>query len=200
MSTTPPIQPTPPAEPVAPPTATPGPDSMQPQTSVELDLNQLPPAQALALFTQDPVGFIQQIVGEAATQHLADLKEQAELNGAMSAFRKLHPDFQRFEPFIVQEAAELLQHDDSLGTEPWSKILEKAMENFKQKFSQSIQESQMTDKLPAQTPPYVEGGTNRVMPEAPANFTREQIGRMSMKDFLKNEAAINEALKNNRIK
>ena len=163
-------------------------------------LGNLPASTAMALLSQDPVGFIQKIVADAADMHLADLKEQAELNGALNAFRKIYPEFQRFEPFIVQEAAALLKKDDSIASEPWSKILEKAMEQFKQKFSDTIQENTTGTQSQAQTPPHVEGSANRVAPEAPANFTREQIAKMSMQDFLKNESAINDALKNNRIR
>lgn len=179
--------------------STPTPE-VQPQASQDMSLSALPPEQALALLAQNPVGFIQQIVNDAADHHLTDMKEQAELNGALSAFRKIHPEFQRFEPFILQEVSELLKNDDAIATEPWPQLLEKAMENFKQKFSQTIQESQLAANSPAQNPPYVEGGANRVAPESPANFTREQIGKMSMQDFLKNESAINDALKNNRIR
>lgn len=164
------------------------------------DLNSLPPNQALALFQQNPVGFIQRIVGDAAQYHLAMLKEQAELDGAVQAFQKTHPDFQRFQQFILQEAADLLQNYDSVATGSWPQILEKAMENFKQKFTQSIQDNQSSGAGASQNPPYMEGSANRSTMEMPASFTREQIGKMSMQDFLKNEAAINDALKNNRIR
>jgi hypothetical protein len=178
----------------------PSPAPAQPQANPEMALNALPSAKAMELLLQDPIGFIQKIVDEAADHHLTDLKEQAELNGALSAFRKIHPEFQRFEPFIVQEAGELLKHDDTLANEDWPQILEKAMENFKQKFSQTVQENQLSAQTPAPRPPYVEGSSNRIAPENPANFTREQIGKMSMQDFLKNESAINDALRNNRIR
>jgi hypothetical protein len=46
----------------------------------------------------------------------------------------------------------------------------------------------------------VEGAANRVIPEAQPAFSRDQIARMSLDEFLKNEASINEALKNNRIR
>jgi len=45
----------------------------------------------------------------------------------------------------------------------------------------------------------MESAGNRIPTELPATFTRAQIAGMSMQDFLKNEAAINDALKNNRI-
>jgi len=73
-------------------------------------LSSLPPSQAFAIFQKNPVGFIQKIVGDAAQYHLAMLKEQAELDGAINAFQKTHPEFQRFQQFILQEAADLLQN------------------------------------------------------------------------------------------
>jgi hypothetical protein len=158
----------------------------------------MPAEQALELFMQDPVGFIRRIVGDEAETHLAALKEQAELHGAINAFRKSHPEFQRFESFILQEAATLLQGNDTTGANSWSEILEKAMDNFKQKFTQTLLENQ-TPGNSVNSPPHVEGAGNRTADEAPATFTREQIAKMSLPDFLKNESAINDALKNNRI-
>jgi len=158
----------------------------------------LSPAKALALFQQDPVAFIRAVVDNAAETHLAGLKEQAELHGAIAAFRKAHPEFQRFESFILQEASNLL-HGDNPATGPWSTILEKAMENFKEKLTRTIQENQPATMTNAQNPPYMESAGNRIPTELPATFTRAQIAGMSMQDFLKNEAAINDALKNNRI-
>lgn len=168
-------------------------------TSQNLDPASLSTQQALALFSQDPVGFIQKIVNDAAGYHLAALKEQAELHGAISAFRQAHPEFQRFSKFILQEAANLLQRDDSVATDSWNQILEKAMDNFKQKLEQTIQENPSAMSQNDQNPPYIEGAGNRSAVEVPPSFTRAQIGKMSMQDFLKNEAAINDALKNNRI-
>jgi hypothetical protein len=167
-------------------------------TNPTVDPNMMPPEKALELFMQDPVGFIRRIVGDEAETHLAAMKEQAELHGAINAFRKSHPEFQRFESFILQEAALLLQSDDPASTNSWSAILEKAMDNFKQKFTQTLQENQ-TPGGSMNHPPHVEGAGNRTAEEAPATFTRDQIARMSLPDFLKNESAINDALKNNRI-
>lgn len=170
----------------------------------EISLSTLPAARALDLMIKDPVGFVQQIVASTTEKHLADLKEQAELRGALNAFRKAHPEAARFEPFILQEVISLIQNDPDGVIDPWDKLLAKGLENFRQKFTATVNEefakgeTAGTENMPQA--PFVEGAANRIMPEAPPSFTRAQIAAMSRSDFLKNEAAINEALKNNRIK
>lgn len=163
----------------------------------------LPAAQALDMLMQDPVGFVQKIVSGTTEQVLTDLKEQAELRGALNLFRRMHPEFTRFEPFILQEVVTLIETDPDGVIDPWDKLLEKAMQNFRQKFQQTVKEETLDAEKPGgskQEPPFVEGAVNRVAPQPSPAFTRDQIAKMSMDDFLKNEAAINEALKNNRIR
>jgi hypothetical protein len=46
----------------------------------------------------------------------------------------------------------------------------------------------------------MEAATNRSAPDLPPSFTREQIAGMSLSDFLKQEAAINAALKEGRVR
>lgn len=162
-------------------------------------LSALPAAQALKALMQNPVGFVQQIVSQTTESALADLKDQAELRGALNMFRKAHPEFSRFESFILQEVVALIENDPDGVIDPWDKLLEKAMSNFQRKFQETVkQESIKRDSLAE--PPFVEGAANRVIPEAQPAFSRDQIARMSLDEFLKNEASINEALKNNRIR
>jgi len=178
-------------------------DSMEnplPQTIPALSLQELPPEKALELLVKNPVDFVQSIVNSAAQVHLADLREEAELRGALNLFRKAHPEFSRFEPFIMQEVVSLLQNDPDGAIDPWDTLLEKGLQKFREKFVQTVQESQATNDGAPEDPPYMETGANRVKPEMAPNFTREQISQMSMQDFLKNEPAINAALKANRIR
>lgn len=171
-------------------------------------LDALTPAQALELLAKDPVAFVKAIVDSAARMHLADLKEEAELRGVLDVFRNTHPEFQRFEPFILQEVATLLQNDPQSGAATWSQLLEKAMANFSTKFEARLKESVQsnpdepakTDASERQNPPYMESATNRSPAKQPPSFTRDQIARMSLADFVKNEGAINDAIQNNRIR
>jgi hypothetical protein len=162
-------------------------------------LSALPAAQSLKALMQNPVGFVQQIVAQTTESALADLKDQAELRGALNMFRKAHPEFSRFESFILQEVVSLIETDPDGVIDPWDKLLEKAMKNFQRKFQETVnQEAIKRDSL--SEPPFMEGSANRVIPEPQPAFSRDQIARMSLDEFLKNEAFINEALKNNRIR
>lgn len=176
------------------------PELMTFQKSQAISLQELSPEQALELLVKNPVEFVQTLIHNAAQIHLSDLREEAELRGALNLFRKAHPEFTRFEPFIMQEVVYLLQSDPDGGIEPWDVLLEKGLQHFREKFVQTIQESKTADKESAGHPPYMETATNRATPDMPQNFTRDQISKMSMKDFLKNESAINAALKQKRIR
>ncbi len=164
----------------------------------EVSMDSLPAQQALELLVQNPVSFVRKIVDDAARMHLWNLKEEAELRGAVNVMRKAHPEFERFQSLIMQEAATLIQEDPDGVIDPWDKLLKKALESFKKKFQETVKES-LPALQPAE-PPFVEGSGNRVLPEQPLSFTRAQIERMSLEDFLKNEAAINQALQEKRIR
>lgn len=170
------------------------------QTTSTSTLTELSPQQALAEFVKNPVGFIQSIIQQEAHLHLADLKEEAELRGAINAFRKANPEFSRFEPFIMQEVVSLIQNDPDGIIDSWEILLEKGLKNFRQKFRDTVTGKSSDLNENTSEAPYMETATNRKMPEPPPSFTREQIAGMSMPDFLKNEAAINEAMKAKRIR
>ncbi len=167
-------------------------------------IESLPPNQALELFVSDPFSFVQQIVEDAAKTHLADLKEEAELKSALNSFRKKSPEFARFEPFILQEVVTLLREDPDGGIDQWETLLEKGLAIFSQKFQDTLKEklnasdSEKSTISPDKNP-YMETATKRQTPTEPPRFSRQQIAQMSLPEFLKNEAAINDALKNNRV-
>lgn len=177
-------------------------DDPAPQT-----LDGLSPAQALDLLVKNPVEFVRNIVNDAARMHLADLKEEAELRGAIHAFRKNYPEFDRFEPFILQEVARLIREDADGVHDPWPALLEKAMQHFRGKLSDTLKSAQKEDgdsdsasgPSPAD-PPRIETAANRTPSQPMPSFTREQISRMSLEDFLKYEDAINTALQARRIR
>lgn len=155
---------------------------------------------AVQALLQDPIGFVQQIVETEAQKHLYSLKEEAELNGAISSFRKAHPEFDKFRDMILPEVARLIQSDEDGHIAPWTSLLEKALENVKTALAETVKQEVKTMQQNAPQPPFVEGKSNRVQPELPPSFTQEQIRNMSMAEFLKNEAAIDDALRNGRIK
>ena len=173
----------------------------QPQTS---DASALSPEDALAALNGNPVGFIRDVVDKAALEHWQRLKEEAELEGALRTFRKAHPDARQFEPFIMQEVADLIQNDDDGVIDPWHKLLEKGLEVFKKKFKATLKNDPgLLEKQADETPETVmqmEGRNNRTLPKATASFTRDQIAKMSLSEFVAQEEALNEALKSKRIR
>lgn len=177
------------------------PPASEPQAA---SIETLAPAQALELFVADPFAFVRQIVEDAAKSHLADLKEEAELKSALNAFRKKSAEFQRFEPFILQEVVTLLREDPDGGSASWEQLIEKGLDLFRQKFEATLQaklaEGNLLESAKANPSPYMETAANRAIPTEPPNFTRKQIAGMSLPEFLKNEEAINEAMKNNRVR
>lgn len=193
-----PMKEQPPAlEPAAVPASMPVASKASPANS---GVEALTPEQAVEILVRDPVGFVRRIVDEAAQIHLTDLKEEAELRGALNVFRKAHPDAVRFEPFIMQEVVKMIQDDEDGAIAPWDQLLEQALERFKVKFQDMVKENTMPVEEQKTEPPFVEGAMNRVLPEAPVSFTREQISKMSLNEFLKNESAINQALQEKRIR
>ena len=123
------------------------------------------------------------------------------LRGALNGFFKAHPDAMPFQNFIMAEVAELIRTDADGVIEPWDKLLEKGLKRFDEKFRDKIKAEASAEAAPNDTArAFVEGAANRQLPDGPSSFTRDQIAAMSMDEFLKNEAAINEALRNKRIR
>lgn len=174
----------------------------------EQRLAQLDPEMARQTLLADPVGFIRSIVDAAASIHLADLKERAELNGALNVYRKANPEFERFESFILPIVAELIQNDPDGVIDPWQTLFEKAYQQFKDRFKDILKNNPdllQADDLEKNSTSalrpgkLMEGSANRILPKEAPGFTREQIARMSLDDFIRNEQAINLALQQGRI-
>lgn len=178
----------------------------QPAQPQERTLESLSAEEAMTVLAQDPVGFIRHVVGREADMHLANMKDEAELRGALHQARKAHSEFAQFEMFILQEVAELIQTDDDGVIDPWDKLLDKGVERFREKFKDILKTNPAmlaaaaAEQAGKPMTPHVEGGSSRKMPQLPPAFSRKQIADMSIDDFLKNEAAIEDAMKNGRIR
>ena len=175
------------------------------ETQAPQTIDALPPEQALTVFVQNPVGFIRDIVEQAASMHLTNLKEEAELRGALNAIRKSHPQYAQFEEFILQETGKVIQEDPETAIKPWHDLLEAGLERFKKNFKELIKAeagkaTSEAGSIPNAPVPYMEGASVRELPTEVPSFTREQIAKMSLDEFLAKEPAINQALQNNRIK
>lgn len=169
------------------------------------------PQEALRQFEQNPIGFIQGVIDQVAGQHLDTMREQIELQSALFFARKHDADFQRFEPYILQELARLIQNDEDGILDPWPDLIERAKDQFRQKFVQlaqsnphQLQELLQVGKSPAgggtTGTAYQEKATNRRSVVEPGSFSRKAIASMSMDEFLEQEEAINQALRDQRIR
>lgn len=164
------------------------------------------------LFASNPVEAIVMIAADVATEiveqrlnnQLSTLKDEAELRGALAAFRKANPDVGEFEPFILQELAELIKQDPKAAEASWQELLEQGLSQFKEKFRATVSEhhpKQAESALSSSSKqPYMESGKPRKLPEGMPQFTRQQIAKMSPEEFASNEAAIELAMKHGRIR
>jgi hypothetical protein len=164
------------------------------------------------LFTRNPVEAIVMIAADVATEiveqrlstQLSTLKDEAELRGSLAAFRKANPEVGEFEPFILQELAELIKHEPKAAEANWQELLEQGLSQFKEKFRATVSEhhpKQAESALSSSSKqPYMEGGKPRKLPEGLPQFTRQQIAKMSPDEFATNEAAIELAMKHGRIR
>lgn len=180
----------------------PGQKPVPEQQPAQMPLEALAPAEALAALQADPVRFVQRVVSDATGKHLALMKEEAEMQGALNVFLKANPDAGRFLPFILQEVRTLIANDDDGAIDPWETLLNKGLAQFREKFKETLKKQpELLEQAAAQSElPYQEGKANRVPQPLPPSFTRDQIANMSLEAFLENESAINEALKSNRIR
>ncbi|MBK8191067.1 MAG: hypothetical protein IPK79_11535 [Vampirovibrionales bacterium] len=164
----------------------------------------LTPAEALEALQENPVLFIQTLIENAASNHLADLRDEAEFNGALRAMGRQHAEFARFAPYVIQETLAIMNADNDGVIAPWHELLEQGYRAFQKKFQETIRETPAlaSDTASANSAPaaFVEGRSNREAPTEPPSFTRNEIARMSLADFLKNESAIEDALKHRRIR
>lgn len=176
-----------------------------PAETPEKPLHDLSPEEALSALNADPVGFIQALIDDAASRHLANLRDEAELNGAVRAFTRERPEFARFAPYVIQEAITIMQHDDDGVIAPWHELLEQGYRAFEKKFQDTLRTNPTLAEGASSTgssasTAFVEGRANREPTPEPPSFTRQEIARMSLADFLKHESAIEEAMKHKRIR
>jgi hypothetical protein len=165
--------------------------------------------EALQLFNNDPIGFINEVVSGLIDYHSGSLSEQMALQNALMVAQKTIPEFRQFEPYILKELADLIASDSDGILEPWPIMIEKAVAAFKERFAQMAKDDQaltqeLMGKLAHQSssaqPISLEASGTRTPVEVKPHFTRKDISSMSMEEFLTNESAINQALKERRVK
>jgi hypothetical protein len=165
-------------------------------------LNSMAPEEAFALFQENPVGFIETVLGQASRVHLTLMQEQVELQNALYLARRSVPDFAEMEPYILKELEQILQSDEDGVLDPWPDMLERAVKAFQAKLSTVSKQRNLSgsDSNVKSNPFFSEGGGTRKPAELAPKFTRKQIASMSLSEFIENEEAINKALREKKIK
>lgn len=184
-------------------------DTLEHSMAMMEDLFQANPIEAIVMIAADVAN---ELIEERLGNQLSTLKDEAELRGALVAFRKMNPDGGEFEPFVLQEVANILQGEqgDDHANDDWQDLLSMGLKAFQSKLRETVSQqhpssdneedaSKTTEAMLAKTP-FMEGGKARKMPEAMPHFTRQQIAAMSPDEFLKNESAIELAMKHGRIR
>ncbi len=178
----------------------------QPELQDTSNLTSLSPQGALLALQSNPVQFVQAVIDEEAGKHLVRLKEEAELQGALRAFRKKYPELQAFEGLILEQVATVINEDEDGILEPWDVLFEKGRERFELNFqgmlinSTTQSREDVEPRLNDIEPPHLEGASAREPKEGLPSFSRQQIANMSLAEFKKNESKINQALKMKRIR
>lgn len=152
---------------------------------------------------EDPETYLVELMSKVAQRELQLMREEIELKSALRQARQKHPEFKDFESYVLQEIVSLLDEDAELDKLPWDDVLDKGFERLQQKFKSAVHKNpeQFTvDSKQEVKKAYMEGQASRKPQPMLPSFSRDDIGKMSLQEFTKNEAAINEALKNNRIR
>jgi hypothetical protein len=149
---------------------------------------------------QDPEGYLSGVMQRVAQQELHLLREEMAFQSAMAMARQKYPELASFEPYVVQEIMTVLQNETESVQLDWDRLIERGIKEIQGRVRKMAGEGVISTSPLAPTQAHVESATARKPQPVSPQFSRETIGRMSLDEFLKQEVAINEALKHNRIK
>ncbi len=148
---------------------------------------------------EDPEGYLSELMGNILRQEMQLMREELELKSALKMARQKYPEFAHFEHYVLQELMALMEDDAEVDRRSWDDLMDEGFARLQQKLKSAVEQS-AAQLLPAsEEMAFMEGNAVRKPVVAQPTFTRDQISKMSMQDFLKFEDAINEALKNNLI-
>jgi hypothetical protein len=136
-------------------------------------------------------------------QELQMLREEMELKSALRVAQQKYPEFQSFENYVMQEIVKVVEEIPEVEKLSWEDIIDKGFERLQGRMKTVIQNNLSQFETNAQDEvrtAYMEGSVSRKPQPLPPSFSRDEIARMSLREFLDNEHLINEALKSNRIR
>lgn len=153
---------------------------------------------------ENPEAFLKEIVGQVMQNELYLLREEMELKSALKHARHQYPEFKTFENYILQELMGVVDEEPEIVKLSWDEILSKGLERVQARLKSAVQNLpeaiEVSGNAEEIKKAHIEGNTPRKHQPLMPNFSRSEIAKMSLSDFIKNEEAINEALKNNRIR
>jgi hypothetical protein len=153
---------------------------------------------------EDPDGYFRELISNVAMQEMQLLREEMELKNAMQVAKQKYPEFQDFQEHILQEVMGFINADEDVSKLSWNDLLDKGFSQFQSKFKSAAEKGPGTLAKVATAGDvkgaYMEGQVARKPQPLAPSFTREEIGRMSLEEFLQNETAINKAMQNNRVR
>jgi len=174
-------------------------------------LKALAPADALKLFEKDPVTFMLDLINAYFVLHSTAFQQSVEFQAALLALRQHDPAFVYYQQAILQEARAIVEQngspEDPEGdglVDNWITLLLKAKANVEAHLQNGGMEDpktlMMTDTTVTPPPGIALESSQKAKPkEAKKTITRQQIAKMSREEYLKNETAIKQALKEGRI-
>jgi len=157
-----------------------------------------------ALFRQDPVGFIRQEIQRAVQGELLHANEDGQARMAIDAFLRANPEAAPFMGYVLNEVSEIIQNDDDGVLAPWPELLQQGLQQFSGKIDAQMKGTQGGAVAPPvvmpQSPVVEQGKNSGTGAMAPQAFSRADIAKMSVDDYIKNEDAIRAAMKAGKIR
>jgi hypothetical protein len=162
----------------------------------------LSPEAALHAFQQDPIAFIRQEIRQAVHTTMLTAHEDGQARVAMEELARQNPGASEFMPLIIAEVKTIIANDDDGVLAPWPLLFQQGLERLSRKLETHLAQNKSVMEPGTAEPstPFVEMG--RLQPSStpvPKSFTRQEIDRMSLEDYMRQEQSIRDALKNGRI-
>lgn len=149
-------------------------------------------------FMADPEGYLKSAITSVIQQEITLLREEMQLKNALAVARQRYPELAKLENYLMQEIIALLESDPNGEAQSWDDLVEKSVAQLGGKFKAVAGQPPTTTPSPFNA--LMESASVRqAEPEAP-EFSREQLAKMSLPEFLQHEAAINEAMRQKRIR
>jgi hypothetical protein len=154
------------------------------------------PAEALAQFNQDPLGFVIDVASGYFEEQASLHRQGSDFTAALMLARQQDADFATYEPQILEEAQHLVKEQGEGFNAPWVLVLQQAKARLANKLKALVPQELAAKGTP---PPAFEAAGPKKPAAEPPSFSKKAIAAMSLEEFRANEPAILEAMKRGRI-